>query len=221
MILMGILLVLLPLPEAMALHAITQMASNGWRGLLWLKYVRWHAVSAYLLGCLVALLAWSLWRYVPSKPLALVFLGATPFLVRVLPAEWKPDPERIAHGLFYGSVCMSLLLLTGVAGPLVDSYFLSGAYDRRQIVATKAVCQIAAHAAKLLYFGSLIDQAAAVDPLLAASAIAASMIGATLARPVLEMLSDTQYRLWATRIITAIACAYLAQGGYMLAVARF
>ena len=35
MILVGILLVLLPVPEAMMLHGVTQMASNGWRGLLW------------------------------------------------------------------------------------------------------------------------------------------------------------------------------------------
>ena len=221
MILMGILLVLLPIPEAMALHAVTQMASNGWRGLLWVRYVRWRAVSAYLIGCLVALVTWSLWRFVPSKPLALFFLGATPFIVRVLPADWKPDPERVAHGLLYGSVCMSLLLLTGVAGPLSDTYFLSGKFDRRQIVATKAVCQIVAHGAKLVYFGRLIDQAAAVDPLLACAAVAASVVGATLARPVLERLSDTQYRVWATRIITTVACAYLAQGGYLLVAWRF
>jgi uncharacterized protein len=221
MILMGILLVLLPLPEAMALHAITQMASNGWRGLLWVRYVRWNAVSAYLMGCLVALMVWSVWRYVPSKPLALVFLGVTPFLVRILPPSWKPDPERITHGLLYGSVCMALLLVTGVAGPLIDTYFLSGKYDRRQIVATKAVCQIVAHGAKLFYFGSVIEQAAVVDPQLAVFAVAASVIGATLARPVLERLNDAQYRAWATRIITTIAFAYLAQGGYLLAASRF
>jgi uncharacterized protein len=39
LILIGVLLYLLPLPEAMALHAVTQMASNGWRGVLWLKHV--------------------------------------------------------------------------------------------------------------------------------------------------------------------------------------
>ena len=31
MILMGVLLALLPLPAAMVLHAVTQMASNAWR----------------------------------------------------------------------------------------------------------------------------------------------------------------------------------------------
>ena len=43
MILMGVLLVLLPVPEAMMLHGVTQMASNGWRGLLWWRHAHWRA----------------------------------------------------------------------------------------------------------------------------------------------------------------------------------
>src|SRR3954463_13626565 len=35
LILIGVLLALMPLPTAMVLHAITQMASNGWRAFLW------------------------------------------------------------------------------------------------------------------------------------------------------------------------------------------
>jgi len=61
-----------------------------------------------------------------------------------------------------------------------------------------------------------VDQAAALDPVVAAAPVAASLIGTTLARPVLEMLTDNQYRVWATRIITAIACYYLGYGGYLL-----
>ena len=64
----------------------------------------------------------------------------------------------------------------------------------------------------------LVDQAAVIDPVVAALAVAASLIGTTLARPVLEMLTDNQYRVWATRMITAIACYYLGSGGYLLAL---
>src|SRR5258706_5827949 len=35
LILIGVLLAILPLPSAMVLHAVTQMASNGWRAFLW------------------------------------------------------------------------------------------------------------------------------------------------------------------------------------------
>jgi uncharacterized protein len=216
LILMGVLLVLLPLPEAMALHAVTQMASNGWRGLLWWRYVRWRAAATFLTGCALAFVGWTFWRYVPSTPVALILLGVSPFLVRLLPADLKPDPERWLHGALYGSACMTLMLLAGVSGPLIDAYFLGGTLERRQIVATKAVCQIFSHGAKFLYFSGIVVQAAGLDPVLAGCAVVASMIGTSLARPILERLSDTQYRRWAGHIITTIAVVYLAQGGYLL-----
>ncbi len=51
LILIGVLLALMPLPTAMVLHAITQMASNGWRALLWRAHIRWRPVAVYLIGC--------------------------------------------------------------------------------------------------------------------------------------------------------------------------
>jgi uncharacterized protein len=216
LILMGLLLAVLPLPEAMALHAVTQMASNGWRGLLWWRHIRWRAAATFLGGCALAFLVWMLWRYAPSKPIALILLGVSPFLVRLMPVRLKPNPERLLDGALYGSASMSLMLLAGVSGPLIDTYFLGGTLERRQIVATKAVCQILSHGAKFVYFGGLVDQAAGLDPLLAGAAVIASMIGTSLARPILERLSDMQYRRWASHIITAIAVVYLAQGSYLL-----
>ena len=218
MILVGVLLAILPVPEAMMLHGVTQMASNGWRGLLWVKHVRWSAIGAYLGGCAVALALWSLWRYVPGKAFALLMLGGTPFLVRLMPARFKPDPESIVQGSIYGMICMTLLLLTGVAGPLLDSFFLGGKLDRREIIATKAVCQIFGHAAKLLYFGVMIDQTASVDPVVAGFAIAASMLGTTLAAKVLEKISDQQFRRWSNRIITGISGYFVAYGCYVFVV---
>ena len=216
MILIGVLLFLLPLPTAMVLHAVTQMASNGWRAILWWRHVRWRAAAAYVAGCGLALLAWSIWRYTPSTPVALLLLGVTPFMARAVPDGFKPDPDSAVQGTLYGSICMTLLLLTGVSGPLIDTYFLGGKLDRRQIVATKAVCQVFGHAAKFIYFGALIDQAGSLDPVMAALAVAASMVGTTLARRVLEAMSEVQYRLWANRIITTIAGYYVIYGSYLL-----
>jgi hypothetical protein len=47
-------------------------------------------------------------------------------------------------------------------------------------------------------------------------AVAASIAGTSLAKPILERLTDTQYRIWATNIITTIGLAYLAHGSYLL-----
>jgi len=218
LILVGILIAIMPLPAAMVLHAVTQMASNGWRALLWWRHVRWRPVAFYLTGAVLALGVWSFIQYVPSKPVAYIFLGVTPFLVRLVPPGLQPDPENRGQAVGYGVISMSLMLTTGVSGPLIDSYFLGGNLGRREIVATKAMCQLVSHAMKLVYFGSMIDQAASLDPVLAGLAIAAAMLGNTLAKRVLEGLTDAQYRVWANRLITSIASYYTLQGTYLLIV---
>jgi uncharacterized membrane protein YfcA len=218
LILIGILLALMPLPDAMMLHGVTQLASNGWRGLLWWRHIRWRAMAFYVAGCLVGLAVWSLWRYVPDKAVALLLLGVTPFLVRLAPEGLKADPENPIQGVIYGAACMSLILLTGVAGPLIDTYFLGGKLDRREIVATKSACQVFGHTAKLAYFGGIIEQTGSVDPLVAVLAIVASMVGTTLAARVLEAMTDKQFRSWANAIITVIACYYVAHGMVLLVV---
>src|ERR1700731_2810809 len=216
LILIGVLLALMPLPSAMVLHAITQMASNGWRAFLWRRHIRWRPVAVYLIGCAVALAAWSITRYVPDKPVALLLLGVTPFMARLTPPGLKPDPESIWQGTFYGSICMGLMLMTGVSGPLMDTFFLGGKFDRRSIVATKATCQVASHFTKLIYFGGIIEQAAPLDPVLAGVAVVASMLGTTLARRILEAMSDAQFRTWANRLITTVASYYIIYGSWLM-----
>jgi uncharacterized protein len=217
MILIGVLLVLMPLPTAMVLHAITQMASNGWRAFLWRAHISWRPVFVYLIGCAIALSIWSITRYVPDKPIALLLLGVTPFLARILPSDLKPNPESIWQGAVYGSICMGLMLMTGVIGPLLDTYFLGGdKMDRRGIVATKASCQVASHFTKLIYFGGIIDSAASLDPVLALVAVAASMLGIMLSRRILEAMSDQQFRRWTNHLITTVASYYLLYGGWLL-----
>src|ERR1700724_3656651 len=115
LILIGVLLTILPLPSAMVLHAITQMASNGWRAFLWRSHIRWRPVSIYMIGGAVAWAAWSIPRYVPDKPVALLLLGVTPFMARLTPANLKPNPDSLWQGTIYGSVFMGVLLRAGGA----------------------------------------------------------------------------------------------------------
>lgn len=217
MILIGVLLMLMPLPTAMVLHAITQMASNGWRAFLWRAHISWRPVFVYLIGCALALAIWSLVRYVPDKPVALLLLGVTPFLARLMPSSLKPDPESVWQGALYGSICMGLMLMTGVIGPLLDTYFLGGnKMDRRGIIATKATCQVASHFTKLIYFGSIVSSGASLDWRLVLVAITASMLGTTLSRRVLEAMSDQQFRRWANHLITTVASYYVLYAGWLL-----
>ncbi len=216
LVLIGVLLVVLPVPTAMILHGVTQIASNGWRAALWYRHIVWRVVLAYVGGGLTALAAWSLVRYVPDTATAIIFLGLTPFLMKLMPERLKPNPEVAVQGVIYGVCCMSLMLLTGVAGPMLDSFFLGGKLDRRQIVATKGACQVFGHALKLVYFGSLIDNAAALEPAFAGLAIASAMVGTMLAKQFLERMNDTQYRAWANGLVVLIGSYYLAYGSYLI-----
>ena len=82
------------------------------------------------------------------------------------------------------------------------------------------MCQLVSHFTKLIYFGGIIDQAAGLDPVLALIAVAASMLGTTLARRILEAMSEQQFRVWANRIITAVAGYYILYGGWLLLMAQ-
>jgi len=216
LILIGALLAVLPVPAAMVLHAVTQIASNAWHGLLWREHVRWPTFGAYVSGCSMALAAWSFRQYVPSKPVAFILLGVSPSLVRLAPDALKGNPESHFQGALYGASCMSLMLLTGVAGPLLDAYFLGGTLDRREIVATEAMCQIIGHGLKLVYFSALIEQATSLDPMLAVLAIGCSLFGTILAKPSLMTMSEKQFRLWAGRPITTIVAYYFFHGAALL-----
>src|SRR4051812_40075507 len=108
LILMGILLMLLPVPLAMSLHAITQVASNGWRAWLWRAHVKWTVLPGYLLGAAVAftLFAW----IAISPPTAAVYLalGTLPFAAAALPRRWALDIERRGAPTLVGFLVMGL-----------------------------------------------------------------------------------------------------------------
>jgi len=215
LIMIGVLLVVLPLPAAMVLHAVTQMASNGWRAILWRDQIVWRTTAWYLAGCAAAVALWSVALYVPDKAVALLLLGVSPFIVRVIPERILPrdlGPVQLMGG---GFICQMLMLLSGVTGPLIDTLFLRSTMDRKQIIATKAACQVFSHGFKLLYFGALIEQVGEVEPWLLLLAVASSMLGATLGKMLLEKLSEGQFRLWSNRLINAIATWYI---GYSVAL---
>jgi uncharacterized membrane protein YfcA len=207
-----VLLVLMPLPQAMVLHAVTQMASNGWRALLWRQHIVWRTAFASFGGSIASVALWSIWLYVPDKAVALLLLGASPFVVRAIPERVLPRTLGPGQMLMGSMVCMMLMLVAGVTGPLLDTLFLRSPLDRKQIVATKAACQVFSHGLKLVYFGALIDQGGSVELWMLAIAVASSMLGTSLGKLLLERLSDKQFRAWSNRIITAIAAYYIGYG---------
>jgi uncharacterized membrane protein YfcA len=219
MILMGVLLALLTVPQAMVLHGVTQYAANGWRAFLWRRSIDWRVLRGNTWGALVALAAFTVVQLVVSKPVALVVLGVTPFIGMALPEKLVLDVQRRGHPFLCGLVCMALQLVAGVAGPILDVFFVRSQMDRRAVVATKASTQCVGHTIKIAYFGFLVGSAqrGTVDFWLGAMMVALAIAGTTLSRRVLERLTDASFRQWTSWAVMSAGVVYLATGAWLLA----
>jgi uncharacterized protein len=154
---------------------------------------------------------------VPSKPVALIIIGLTPFIGLVLPSRFVLDPTRRLQGVGCGVICTVLMLLAGVSGPIFDVFFVRSRLDRKEMIATKGAIQMFGHVLKVAYFGQFLAVGGAeVAPAALVLALALPAVGTHLSRRVLDAMSDAQFRRWTRGLIVAIATVYLAQGLYGL-----
>ncbi len=217
MILMGILLALLPLPVAMLLHGITQLASNAWRAFLWRKSVDWRVFRGYLYGALIATAVFAAVKLVVGKPIALIVMGLTPFLALALPEKLHLNVERRGHPFACGAICSALSLTAGVSGPILDVFFVRSQMTRHAVVATKAMTQSLSHILKILYFGAFVAaEGGTVHPLLAAIMVVLAFTGTSLSRRVLERMNDASFRFWTRATVMSLGFFYLASGIWLL-----
>lgn len=212
MILMGVLLALLPLPAAMLLHGVVQLAANGWRALMLRTEIDWRVFAGYAAGAGVAAGVFAVAAFVVAKPAALVAMGLTPFVALALPDKLHLNVERRWHPLACGIVCVTLSLTAGIAGPILDVFFVRSRMTRHAVVATKAATQSLSHLLKIVYFGALTVTGATVPPWLAALMILLAIAGTALSRKVLERISDAAFRLWTRWTVTALGAVYLTSG---------
>jgi uncharacterized membrane protein YfcA len=217
MILMGILLAMMPVPAAMMLHGITQLASNAWRAFLWRDKVDWRVFRQYVLGALAALALFALLQFVVSKPIALIVMGFTPFITLALPERLHLNVERRGHSFACGVVCSVLSLTAGVSGPILDVFFVRSRMGRHAVIATKAMTQSASHFLKIAYFGGVVVvEGGAVAPGLGAMMVVLAIAGTTLSRRVLDRMNDESFRFWTRWTVMSLGVFYLASGVYLL-----
>ena len=217
MILMGVLLALLPLPAAMMLHGVAQMASNGARAWLWRGDVDWRVFRGFALGAVCVLAIFSLVQLAVSKPIAYLLLGATPFIGTLLPRNFKLNVDKPLHPLICGVSCISIQLLAGISGPLLDVFFVHSQMNRKGVVATKAVGQAFGHILKIFYFGILLSTAQGrIDWWLAGACVLLAMFGTSLSRRVLEGMTDAKFRSWTQRVVMTTGACYLVTGIWLL-----
>ena len=213
MILMGVLLAFLPLPAAMMLHGISQLASNGGRAFMLRKEVDWRVFRGYVVGAALALGFFAATSIVVGKAAALIAMGLTPFAALLLPEKLHLNVERRGHSALCGFVCLALNLVAGIAGPILDVFFVRSKMSRHAVVATKALTQTLSHLVKIVYFGGVIAvQGGEITPWLIPTMVLLAFLGTSLSRPVLERMSDASFRQWTRWTVMTLGALYLASG---------
>jgi uncharacterized membrane protein YfcA len=218
MILMGVLLALMPVPAAMMLHGVTQLASNAWRAFLWRREVDWRVFRGYVLGAVLSLVVFTFLHIVVGKPVAFIVMGLTPFITLALPEKLHLNVERRGHSFSCGVICSALALMAGVSGPILDVFFVRSRMSRHAVVATKAMTQSFTHVLKIGYFGSIVAVAerGTVEPWLAAMMVLLAFAGTSLSRRVLERMKDEHFRRLTRWTVMAIGVFYLGSGVLLL-----
>ena len=145
LVLVGVLLVLLPLPDGdgAACGDADRLQRLAAALLCW-RHVAGGIVAAYALRLPAGAAAWSLVLWVPEKPVALIALGLSPFLVKLLPRRLAPDPEQPVARRRPSGIGQHVADAADRRRRPADRQLL----PRRRagpaaIVATKAVCQVA------------------------------------------------------------------------------
>jgi uncharacterized protein len=214
LMLKGALALVLPVSATFVVHGLLQLVANGWRAILHRKFVSWKIVAIYALGAFTAAALIGLVVYEPTRATLYLLMGLVPGLVW-LPQGWvKVDASRPGQAYICGLSVTGMNLTAGVAGPLLDVFFVRTALTRHEIVATKAATQVFSHLMKVVVYGA---------PLIAAGgkgippwwvfelAIPLSMLGTAAGGILLNRLSDVDFKRYLRLILTVIGAVYLVQ----------
>ncbi|MCW2396786.1 MULTISPECIES: sulfite exporter TauE/SafE family protein [unclassified Sphingobium] len=214
LLLMGILAFLLPVSAAFVTHGILQLVANGWRAVVHREHVVWPIMRTYALGVFAAGAVVAMIGFSPSRPLLFLLLGLVPLVVW-LPRRWIAlDASRPSHAFLAGFTVSGLNLTAGVAGPMMDVFFVRTPLTRHQIVSTKAAGQVFSHIAKIGVFGTpmLLAGRSAMPPWwVFAIAVPLSMVGTMLGGRLLDRISDGHFRRYTAWIVTAIGMLYIGK----------
>jgi uncharacterized membrane protein YfcA len=224
MVLMGMLVWVLPVQQAMMLHATSQFFANGSRAFIHREHLHTQSIKYYLAGLAITLVIFCLITFVPDKIVVFALLGIGPFLPQLLLGKVKFDFTKPLQAFFCGVIVTCFQLTGGVSGPLLDMFFQKIAMTRHQVVSTKAFTQSISHVTKFVYFGLIVPQAVKTTvgpPLwLYVAVIPIAILGSHLAKHILNRLTDhqfykaTQWMLWSIGAVYLVkAAALLMQGG--------
>ncbi|MBW7911857.1 MAG: sulfite exporter TauE/SafE family protein [Alphaproteobacteria bacterium] len=215
MILMGLLVWLLPVQQAMILHAIAQFFANGSRAFIHRKHIYRPSLPLYFAGMFTMFFVLAFVAFVPPKSLIYFLLGLGPFISYLLPKSLKLDFTQPKQAYGCGLIIAALQLTGGVSGGMLDMFFQTRKLTRHETVATKAFTQAVSHVLKFVYFGFVVSDfssAAGGLPLwLCLGVIPMALMGSAASKFFLERISDAHFYRATQVVLFSIGTVYLAR----------
>ena len=215
MVLLGVILIYFPVTTGMVLFSVIQFAANGWRALLWWRYVLWSIFFPYVIGAVVAFALLRAIAFVPNKAMVYFLLGLLPFAIEALPKSARPNIEWRGMPFITGFLTTIVQFMAGVGGPFLDVFFQKSMLDRKTTLATKAVTQTFSHVVRALYFGSFGAVHFIEEPWLYLVGIVVAVAGTSLTPLVIERMTDHDFRQWTRAIILTLSAVYVVRGVWL------
>ena len=219
MILMGVLAMLMPLSQAMIVHGLTQTVANLSRAWIHRKEIHWSIFRWYLMGSQITLIGFFFFALTISKPWFFIALGSLALISQMLPKRIRIEVSKPGNALLCGLLVTASQLLVGVAGSILDLFFVRSNLSRYQTLATKAITQAIGHMTKLVFWSGIALGHLHTDfhawwalPIILILATSGSHFGAKI----LARMNDGQFRKVTSVMLALIGITYLIKGGAML-----
>lgn len=214
-ILMAILLNFLPVGEAMVIHGIVQLVSTGTRIILYNAHIKKELLLKYIIGVIITVIIFKLINFYPSKAFMYLCLGLMPFLGltkkigRLLSIT---DPGR---SFLCGIIVTTAQLAAGVAGPILDVFFINAPLSRFEILGSKAITQAIGHIVKIAFYGTIMistHQEMMLPTWAYAPIIVLTLIGNFFGAKIVGRMNDSQFKKISRYLIYLICIPLIIKG---------
>lgn len=211
----------MPHAEVIPAHAAVQLVSNSTRTLAFWRQVDWRTVRRFLLGVLPGsvlgiLVMVVLGRPEGSQPILKIIIGVYILTMAALPTRRDARVRPFTWWDFplLGLVAGTAAFTVGAIGPLISPLFARRDFVKERLIATKAVCQVLLHLAKIPVFLALLtfDDLAALGLVTMIMAIVV-VPGTLIGKRFLRRLSARGFvSLYRTALLVAGAKVLLLDG---------
>lgn len=155
-ILLSFMTVFLSLNVVIPIHGFIQLVSNTSRSYFLKERIKWDFALPFFLGVpLGTLTSYFIVKQLPSPTIPLMIIVALIFYSVFRPKK-LPHIQIPKWGFFFLGYTVGVFsLLIGATGPLIAPFFLRPDFKKEEIIATKAIVQMAGHLFKIPAFLAL------------------------------------------------------------------